>query len=88
MDHFPYFNNIYIPEVLFWNKEEFRFLNGFTFFFLFFFESLKTYYIISFFIYSIISIKNYFYSKKTLKVSIGYEEAKFNYLITANFLVF
>jgi hypothetical protein len=27
-----------IPEVLFWNKEEFGFLNGFTFFFLFFFD--------------------------------------------------
>jgi hypothetical protein len=29
-----------IPEVLFWNKEEFGFLNGFTFFFLFFFDFL------------------------------------------------
>jgi hypothetical protein len=42
-----------IPEDLFWNKEEFGFLNGFTFFFLFFF------YLTENILYNLFGIKNF-----------------------------
>ena len=44
---------------LFWNKEEFGFLNGFTFFFLFFLGLLKHYYIP--FMFNIIFLLSYFH---------------------------